>query len=99
MLPTVARSYHLNQTVQKIAESPGGADAALAFLREQQQFHARKTRDGLKLGGAICLAVGIALAVFLAAAVRGGPVYLVALIPIAVGAVLIGASLSVRSKE
>ncbi|HTA44226.1 MAG TPA: hypothetical protein VK789_17375 [Bryobacteraceae bacterium] len=91
MGPMQAREYYRNQTLQRIAEASGaGAEAALALLREEQGSQARRTRMGLKLGGAICLTGGVLLTIVLRQIVPPGPpVYLSGLIPSGVGAVLL----------
>jgi hypothetical protein len=100
MGPLQAREYYRSQTLQKIAEATGGGgEAALRFLREEQGIHGRRTREGLQLGGAICVAVGVALAGVLRALVPLEPVYLTGLIPGTVGAVLLLWSLCVDRKR
>ncbi len=101
MGPFQAREYYRNQTLQKITSaSSGGADAALQFLREEQSISARRSREGLRIGGAVCIAVGIVLSIFLHAILPvAPPVYLAGLIPVTVGAILFGSSFFVGSKE
>lgn len=99
MGPLQARAYYQNQTLQKIAEAGSGGEAVISFLREEQKLHARRTREGLKLGGTICMAVSIALAIVLRVTVTGQAVYLVALIPGAVGAILFTYSFFIASND
>jgi uncharacterized membrane protein YeaQ/YmgE (transglycosylase-associated protein family) len=64
------------------------------LLREDERIKASKTREGLKIGGLINVAVGIGLMIFLHALLGGadrqtGSVYLCGLIPGLVGAALL----------
>ena len=100
MGPFQAHEYYRNQTLQKItSSSAGGADAALQFLREEQRISARRSREGLKIAGVICVSVGILLCIFLHAILPvAPPVYLAGLIPATVGAILFGSSFFVGQK-
>jgi hypothetical protein len=100
MGPFQAREYYRSQTLQKIADAPGlGGEAALRFLQEEQRLSARRSRDGLRIGGVICVSVGIALGIFLHAVLPlTPPVYLAGLIPAVVGAILFGASFVIGSR-
>ena len=81
-------AYYRSETIKKIAES-GTSQAALEYLRETERIAARRTRDGLKLGGLVALAAGVGLMVFLISMGPGSP-YQVGLIPLLVGAALFG---------
>jgi len=81
-------AYYRSETAKKIAET-GGANAAIEYLREDERKSAARQREGLKLGGAITAAAGIALTIFLGVVVKGGPIYLAGLIPTLVGIVMI----------
>ena len=81
-------AYYRSETIKKIAES-GTSQAALEYLRETERIAARRTRDGLKLGGLVALAAGVGLMVFLISMGPGSP-YQVGLIPLFVGAALFG---------
>ena len=83
-------AYYKYDALKKLAESPApSAAAALEYLREQNRNTARRRREGMKLGGLITTAVGIALLIFLWKLI-GPPVCLAALIPLLVGLVLFG---------
>lgn len=83
-------AYYRSETLQKIAVSPeGGATSAIQFLHEQQNYAARKRREGLQLGGLITTAIGVGLMIFLRAMVHHAPVYSVALIPLLIGLVIL----------
>jgi hypothetical protein len=101
MGPLQAREYYRSQTLQRIANAPGGGgEAALRFLQEEQRLSARRSRDGLRIGGVICVSVGIALVIFLRAVLPlEPPVYLAGLIPAVVGAILFSSSFVIGSRE
>ena len=93
---TQAHLHYRAEIMKRIAETQGsGAELLLARLREEEQAAARRQREGLWLGGLICLVVGVGLAVMLAVLVNkpsAPPVYIAGLIPALVGVVLLGAS-------
>jgi hypothetical protein len=84
-------AYYTSETVKKIAESSAeGAKSALELLREKQKNAQSRRLEGLKLGGLITTAVGIGVMVLLRwIANDDGPVYLVGVIPLLIGAVLV----------
>jgi hypothetical protein len=88
--PAQAKAFFKNETLKRVAELKGeGAEAMLAVMREDERRSARRTREGLKLGGLICAGVGAGLFVFLQAIVPDMPVYLAGLIPLLVGVALL----------
>jgi hypothetical protein len=99
LAPMQSREYYRSQTIQKVAETGGGAEAVLAFLREERRTSARRTREGTRLAGLINVTVGIALVVFLHQVVPGKPVFLAGLIPLAVGGVLLAYSFFADSAD
>lgn len=83
-------AYYKAETLRRITETSGeGAKAALDLLKEEEHLRRIKAREGLKIGGVVNLAVGIALAIFLRALVHEEPVYLCGLIPGFIGAALL----------
>ena len=87
-------SYYRNDMLKKLAESQSPAAAAtLENLREQERIkerrNAQRKHEGHVLGGAINLAIGIGLMVFLHALVRNTPVFYVGLIPGLIGVALL----------
>lgn len=82
--------YYKNETLKKVVEAQQpSATAALEFLREQEKIHAVRFREGLKLGGLVTIAVGVALFPVLRAVEPYQPVYLVGLIPLLIGLALL----------
>jgi hypothetical protein len=87
-------AYYKAETMRRLAEtSADGAHTVMEMMRETQRLEQRKTREGLKIGGLITLAVGVALMIFLHALLgpdgpdhgQSGPVYLCGLIPALIG--------------
>jgi len=83
-------SYYRNDMLKKLAESSGdGAKHALEYLQEERRLTAQKRREGLKIGGLITAAVGIALMIFLRSLLAHPPLYLVGTIPLLIGVALL----------
>jgi hypothetical protein len=83
-------AYSKAETLRRITESSGeGAKAAIDLLREEEHLKRIKAREGLKIGGLVNLAVGIALIIFLRMLVHDEPVYLCGLIPGLIGVALL----------
>lgn len=75
-------AYYKAETLRRISESSGeGAKAAIDMLNAEDRRERVKVREGMKIGGVINLAVGIALMIFLRALIGNAPVYLCGLIP------------------
>jgi hypothetical protein len=84
------QSFQRTELLKRIAESQGdAAQKVLAMLREEESAAQVRRREGMKLGGLIVLAVGIALMPMLAMLAPSEPVWLVGLIPALVGAALL----------
>jgi lipopolysaccharide export LptBFGC system permease protein LptF len=95
-------AYYKNETLKKIAESQGsGSTTAIEFLREQEKIASRRQREGLKLGGLVTIAVGVAMMIFLKAINRNNPepAYLVGLIPALIGIALLAYAYLLATKE
>ena len=83
-------AFYKADTFRRMAEASGeGAKAAVELLREEERIKAGKTREGLKIGGLVNLAVGVGLMIFLRALIGDEPVYLVGLIPGLIGVALL----------
>ena len=98
-------AYYRSETIKKIAETQGNGSNAIEFLREQERIFLRRRTDGQKLGGLICIAVGVGSMVFLKAMMASDvdpaahQAYLVGLIPSLIGGVLLTYSLFLAPKE
>jgi hypothetical protein len=87
-------AYYRAETLRRVTEASGeGAKATLELLREEERIKAKTTREGLKIGGLICVGVGVALMIFLrallASKAAAGPVYLSGLIPGLIGVAML----------
>jgi hypothetical protein len=83
-------AFYKSETLRRITESSSeGAKAAIDLLKEEERLSRIKAREGLKIGGLICVAVGIALLIFLRMLVHDEPVYLCGLIPGFIGVALL----------
>jgi zinc transporter ZupT len=83
-------AFYKAETVRRLTESSGeGAKAAVELLREQDRIERAKRREGIKIGGLVNLAVGVALVVFLHQLIPGQAVYLSGLIPLMIGIALL----------
>jgi hypothetical protein len=86
-------AFYKADTIRRVAEASGeGAKAAIELLREQSRLERLKKREGMKIGGLICIGVGIGLTIFLRSlmgpADSGAP-YLVGLIPGLIGVAML----------
>jgi hypothetical protein len=82
-------SYYKADMMKKIAEVGGERSPALDYLREQERISRAKQVGGFRLSGLICIAVGIAVMVFLFALVPVHAVCLIGLMPLLVGVALL----------
>jgi len=84
-------AYYKAETIRRITESStDGANAALELMREEGRQEQIRTQEGLKIGGLITLAVGVALVIFLRSLLGGQSAYLCGLIPGFIGAAMLG---------
>lgn len=75
-------AFYKAETVRRLTEASGeGARAAVELIREQERIDRAKRREGVKIGGLINVAVGVALIVFLHMLIPYQAVYLCGLIP------------------
>ena len=85
-------AFYKAETFRRLAESSSeGAKAAMEMLREENRLKQIKMLEGLKVGGLINIAVGVALVIFLGALVgvgQGTP-YLCGLIPAMIGVAML----------
>jgi hypothetical protein len=85
-------AFYKAETMRRITESSSeGAKAAIDLLREEEHLKRIKAREGMKIGGLICLAVGVAAVIFLWAMTKTDPgaPYLVGLVPAFIGVALL----------
>ncbi len=83
-------AYYKNETIKKIAEAQEpSANAALEFLREQEKIEAARRREGLKLGGLVTIAVGLAFFLVMWATGPSRHAFFAGLIPFLVGLALL----------
>lgn len=66
-------AFYKADTMRRLAESTGdGAKAAIQLMREEERLKRIKILEGMKIGGLINVAVGVALIVFLRFMLGGG---------------------------
>jgi hypothetical protein len=93
-------SYYKNDMLKKLADTPGpGATSALELMREEARLETLRTRQGLKIGGMVTMAVGVGLMIFLKALIPGEPIYLCGLLVLLIGAALYGGSYMVAEAQ
>ena len=82
-------AFYKSETLRRITESSSeGAKAAIDLLKEEERLKRIKAREGMKVGGLVCVSVGIALVIFLWTLV-GPQVALCGLIPGFIGVALL----------
>jgi hypothetical protein len=85
-------AFYKAETLRRITESSGeGAKAAMDLLKEEERLKRIKAREGLKIGGLVCVAAGIGLTILLLTleGVHRGSPYMVGLIPGLIGVALL----------
>jgi len=85
-------AFYKAETIRRVVEASGdGAKAAMELLRAESQIESQKKREGMKIGGVICIAVGAAMVIFLRVmtATDPGAPYLVGLIPGFIGVAML----------
>ena len=85
-------AYYHAEMIKKIAESGAGSAPAIEYLREQERIKAVKRLGGIKLGGLINIAVGLALIPclgWLTTSFAGGAAGAVGLIPLFIGVAML----------
>ncbi len=81
-------AFYKAETIRRITEASGeGAKAALELLKAQSRMESQKLREGMKMGGLVCIAVGAALSLFLLS--QHSNTSLVGLIPGLIGVALL----------
>jgi len=85
-------AFYKSETLRRITESSGeGAKAAIDLLREEERLKRIKAREGVKIGGVVCVGAGVGLTALLLTleGARPGSPYMVGLIPALVGVALL----------
>ncbi len=84
-------AYYKADIMRRVTESSGeGSKAVLELLREEARQEQVKKIEGLKIGGLINIAVGVALVIFLRSIMGGGASpYLCGLIPGMIGVAML----------
>lgn len=90
-------AYYKSETTRRITELPtDNAQQAILLLREeeriqQQKAHAKeqKTREGMKIGGLINIAIGIGFGIFLYGIDHNESAYLLGFLPVLIGVALL----------
>ena len=85
-------AFYKAETFRRLAESSNdNAKAAVELLREQSRQQLLRQREGMKVGGLITIAVGVALCIFLRAMTGGeqGAPWLCGLIPALIGVAML----------
>jgi Flp pilus assembly protein TadB len=96
-------AFYRHELYSKMLENPTGAGVVREMIERQIQEEDKRRREdranGMKLGGFITTAVGVTLGVFLYFIVPDAPVFLIALIPVAVGLVILAAYFAGSHRE
>ena len=85
-------AFYKAETLRRITESTGeGARMAVELLREQDRGKRIQAREGVKIGGLINIAVGVALVIFLRVLLgsHSGSPFLCGLIPGLIGVAML----------
>jgi hypothetical protein len=81
-------AFYKAETFRRLAEASGeGGKAALELLQQQSRFERQKGREGMKIGGIICIAVGAAMCLLVIPQHDHG--FMVGLIPGFIGVALL----------
>lgn len=82
-------AFYKSETLRRITETSGeGANAAIELLKEDDRLKRINAREGLKIGGVVCIGVGAGLVIFLWTLI-GPKVALCGLIPGLVGVAML----------
>jgi ferric-dicitrate binding protein FerR (iron transport regulator) len=85
-------AFYRAETLRRITESSSeGAKEAIELMKAQNRQELLKKREGMKIGGLVCVAVGAAMVIFMRQLMGSDPgvPYLVGLIPGFVGVALL----------
>jgi DNA integrity scanning protein DisA with diadenylate cyclase activity len=85
-------AFYKAETIRRITEASGeGAKAAMEMMRQEARLEQMKKREGMKIGGLVCIGVGVASVIFMRAMMGSEPdaPYLAGLVPAFVGVALL----------
>jgi hypothetical protein len=85
-------AFYKAETLRRITETSGeGAKAAIDLLKEDERLKRIKSREGNKIGGLVCVAVGVGSVIFMwnMSKTDPGVPYLVGLVPGLVGVAML----------
>lgn len=92
------KAFYRSEMLKKLAES--GSAAVLEYLREEERQDDRQRAErrqrmveGNRLSGLILIAVGVVVTTALRQIVPNMPVYIMGMVPLAIGVVFLGLSL------
>ena len=92
-------AYYQNETIKRLSESPEGSSSALEYLREKDKIAKERHQRGLRLGGLIVVAVGMAVMIFMHMDDPKDPDYFSGMFPILIGAAMLIYSYFLAPKE
>jgi hypothetical protein len=100
-------AYYKAESLRRIAEIPGdGAKYVIEVMREEERIYRDRERgrelrkaEGMKIGGVVTIAVGLALMIFLYGANDHNAAYLVGLIPGLIGVALLISAIFIVPKS
>jgi hypothetical protein len=83
-------AFYKAETIRRLTEATGeGAKAAIELLREDDRLQRVKRLEGMKIGGLITLAVGVALSIFVGLIGAPGFFYVAGLVPGLIGVAML----------
>jgi Flp pilus assembly pilin Flp len=85
-------AFYKAETLRRITESSGeGAKAAIELMKAQNRQELLKKREGMKIGGLICIAVGVGSIFFMRQMMGSDPgvPYLAGLVPGLIGVAML----------
>ena len=83
-------AFYKAETIRRLTEATGeGAKAAIELLREDDRLQRVRRLEGMKIGGLITLAVGVALSIFVGLIGAPGFFYVAGLVPGLIGVAML----------
>jgi hypothetical protein len=75
-------AFYRSETIRRIADSAGGPDGVIRFIREEERISTLKTRERLKLAGLISAGGGIGFGFFAVMIQLTHPAWSITLVPV-----------------